>query len=75
LITHRLLDKHITNQIYESSEEQRPRLILVTGTTGNVGSAVVRRLPSQGLEVAAMVRDAGAAGERMPPQVTLHVAD
>ena len=26
-------------------------------------------------EVAAMVRDAGAAGERLPPQVTLRVAD
>ena len=29
----------------------------------------------EGLEVAAMVRDAGAAGERLPPQVTLPVAD
>ena len=50
-------------------------MILVTGATGYVGSAVVRRLLSQGLEVAAMVRDAGAAGERLPPQVTLRVAD
>jgi NAD(P)H dehydrogenase (quinone) len=50
-------------------------MILVTGATRYVGSAVVRRLLSQGLEVAAMVRDAGAAGERLPPQVTLRVAD
>jgi len=49
-------------------------LILVTGATGYVGSAVVRRLLSHGLAVAAMVRDAGAAGERLPPQVTLRVA-
>ena len=35
----------------------------------------MRWLLSQGLEVAAMVRDAGAAGERLPPQVTLRVAD
>jgi uncharacterized protein YbjT (DUF2867 family) len=50
-------------------------LILVTCATGYVGSAVVRRLLSEGLEAAAMVRDAGAAGERLPPQVTLCVAD
>ena len=50
-------------------------MVLVSGATGYVGSAVVRRLLSQGLEVAAMVRDAGAAGERLPPQVTLRVAD
>jgi uncharacterized protein YbjT (DUF2867 family) len=50
-------------------------LILVTGATGYVGSAVVGRLLSQVLEVAAMVRDASAAGERLPPQVTLRVAD
>jgi len=50
-------------------------LILVTGATGYVGSTVVRRLLSHGLEVAAMVRDASAAGERLSPQVTLRVAD
>jgi hypothetical protein len=50
-------------------------LILVTDATGYVGSAVARRLLSQGLKVAAMVRHAGAAGERLPPQVTLRVAD
>ena len=50
-------------------------MILVAGATGYAGSAVVRRLLSEGLEVAAMVRDAGAAGERLPPQVTLRVAD
>ena len=55
--------------------ETGAQLILVSGATGYVGSAVVRRLLSQGLEVAAMVRDAGAAGERLPPQVTLRVAD
>ena len=47
-------------------EKRRPRLILVTGATGYVGSAVVRRLLSQGLEVPAMVRDAGAAGRSRP---------
>ncbi len=36
---------------------------------------VVRRLLSHGLEVAAMVRDASAAGERLSPRVTLRVAD
>jgi NAD(P)-dependent dehydrogenase (short-subunit alcohol dehydrogenase family) len=39
-------------------------LIVVTGATGYVGGAVVRRLLAQGLDVAAMARDAGAAGER-----------
>ena len=32
-------------------------MILVTGATGYVGSTVVRRLLSHGLEVAAMVRE------------------
>jgi NAD(P)H dehydrogenase (quinone) len=50
-------------------------LILVTGATGYVRSTVVRRLLSHGLEAAAMVRDASAAGERLSPQVTLGVAD
>jgi NAD(P)H dehydrogenase (quinone) len=51
------------------------KLILATGATGYVGSTVVRRLRSHGLEVAAMVRDASMAGERLSPQVTLRVAD
>jgi uncharacterized protein YbjT (DUF2867 family) len=36
-------------------------LIQATGATGYVGSTVVRRLLSHGLQVAAMVRDASAA--------------
>jgi uncharacterized protein YbjT (DUF2867 family) len=50
---------------------------LPPGTTGttDVGGAVLRRLLSHGLEVAAMFRHASAAGERLSPQVTLRVAD
>ena len=50
-------------------------MILVTGATGYLGSTVVRRLLSHGLAVAAMVRNAIAAGERLSPQVTLGVGN
>jgi NAD(P)-dependent dehydrogenase (short-subunit alcohol dehydrogenase family) len=43
------------------SWQRKSKLILATGATGYVGSTVVRRLLPHGLEVAAMVRDAGAA--------------
>ena len=39
-------------------------MILVTGATGHVGGAIVRRLRSLGLETAAMVRNPEAAGQR-----------
>jgi uncharacterized protein YbjT (DUF2867 family) len=37
--------------------------------TGYAGSAVLRRLLPQGLEVDAMLRDAGAAGERLSSSI------
>lgn len=50
-------------------------MILVTGATGYVGSAVVRRLASLGHDVVAMVRDRQVAAERLPPGSALRVAD
>lgn len=50
-------------------------MILVTGATGHVGSAVVRRLAALGHDVVAMVRDRQAAVERLPSGITLRVAD
>ncbi|AZO77612.1 MULTISPECIES: NAD(P)H-binding protein [unclassified Bosea (in: a-proteobacteria)] len=50
-------------------------MILVTGATGHVGSAVVGRLASLGHDVVAMVRDRRTAAERLPPEIALRVAD
>jgi NAD(P)H dehydrogenase (quinone) len=50
-------------------------MILVTGATGHVGGGVVWRLVSLGHDVVAMVRDRQTAAERLPPQVSLRVAD
>ena len=49
--------------------------ILVTGATGKVGSAVVRRLAERGDEVVALVRDVAAAREVLPPGVELARGD
>ena len=50
-------------------------MILVTGATGHVGGAVLGRLVSLGHDVVAMVRDRQTAAERLPPRVSLRVAD
>jgi NAD(P)H dehydrogenase (quinone) len=50
-------------------------MILVTGATGHVGGAIVRRLRSLGLETVAMVRNPAAAGQRLPAGTPLRVAD
>lgn len=50
-------------------------MILVTGATGHVGGAVVRRLASLGQDVVAMVRDRRTAAERLPPGIALRIAD
>jgi NAD(P)H dehydrogenase (quinone) len=50
-------------------------MILVTGSTGHVGRAVVWRLASLGHEVVAMVRDVQAASRRLPSGIALRVAD
>lgn len=50
-------------------------MILVTGATGHVGSAVVDRLASLGHDVVAMVRDRQTAAERLPSGIALRVAD
>lgn len=50
-------------------------MILVTGATGHVGGAVVRRLASLGRDVVAMVRDRRTAAERLPPGLALRIAD
>jgi NAD(P)H dehydrogenase (quinone) len=50
-------------------------MILVTGATGHVGRAVVRRLASLGHDVVAMVRDVRAASRRLPSGIALRVAD
>lgn len=50
-------------------------MILVTGATGYIGSAVLRRLASYGCDVAAMVRDAEAARDRLPAGTAMRIAD
>jgi NAD(P)H dehydrogenase (quinone) len=50
-------------------------MILVTGATGHVGGAVVRRLVSLGHDVVGMVRDHRAAAKRLPSGIALRVAD
>jgi uncharacterized protein YbjT (DUF2867 family) len=50
-------------------------MVLVTGATGNVGSAVVRALVSRGVAVRAFVRDAGKARELLGDDAELAVGD
>ncbi|RWA67751.1 NAD(P)H-binding protein [Mesorhizobium sp.] len=50
-------------------------MILVTGATGHIGRAVVRRLVSLGHDVAAMVRDVEAARLRLPSGIVMRMAD
>ncbi|KUM26799.1 hypothetical protein AU467_19995 [Mesorhizobium loti] len=50
-------------------------MILVTGATGHIGRAVVRRLVSLGHDVAAMVRDVETARLRLPSGIVMRVAD
>ena len=50
-------------------------MILVSGATGHVGGAVVRRLAAAGHDVVAMVRDPRTAAEQLPPGIALRVAD
>jgi dihydroflavonol-4-reductase len=49
--------------------------VLVTGATGKVGNAVVRRLAERGDEVVALVRDEGRARDVLPPEVELARGD
>jgi dihydroflavonol-4-reductase len=49
--------------------------VLVTGSTGKVGNAVVRRLIERGDEVVALVRDVGGARELLPSGIELAVGD
>jgi uncharacterized protein YbjT (DUF2867 family) len=49
--------------------------ILVTGATGNVGSAVVGELGDRGLPVRAFVRDPDRAAAVLGPDVALAVGD
>ena len=50
-------------------------MILVTGATGNVGSAVVAELVAKGSPVRALVRDKQRAAERLVGDVELSVGD
>lgn len=50
-------------------------MILVTGATGNVGSAVVAELSANGVRVRALVRDEQRATERLGGAVELSVGD
>lgn len=49
--------------------------VLVTGATGFVGSAIVRRLSADGVEVQALVRDASRAPSPGLPQVAFRSGD
>jgi uncharacterized protein YbjT (DUF2867 family) len=49
--------------------------VLVTGATGNVGSAVVRELRARGVAVRAFVRDRHRAAERLGDDVELALGD
>jgi uncharacterized protein YbjT (DUF2867 family) len=58
-----------------STSNGTPRTTLVTGATGNVGSAVVHELTGRGLPARAFVRDADRAAGRLGPGVDLAVGD
>ena len=49
-------------------------MILVTGATGYVGGAILRRLSSLEVEAVAMVRDPETARRRLPPGTAFRVA-
>lgn len=49
--------------------------VLVTGATGTVGNAIVKRLIADGREVSAFVRNAERAREVLPESVTLVTGD
>jgi NAD(P)H dehydrogenase (quinone) len=62
--------------IYISQAEiGKPALILVTGASGYVGSAILRKLRLLGVETVAMVRNPEAARRRLPSGTPLRVAD
>lgn len=50
-------------------------MIVVTGATGHVGGAALRRLVARGLPVAALVRDAARAALAVPAGTPLRIAD
>jgi uncharacterized protein (TIGR01777 family) len=50
-------------------ERQGPRTFLVTGATGFIGTALVRRLLARGESVVVLTRDAGKALEHFGPHV------
>lgn len=50
-------------------------MFLVTGATGHVGGAALRRLLTDGHAVAAMVRDASKAREQLPTNTPIRLAD
>lgn len=61
--------------MFVKGEDWNILMILVTGATGHIGSAVVRGLSARGHKVAALVRDAGAAPRRLPRETALRVGD
>ena len=49
--------------------------VLVTGATGNVGSAVVAELHKRGAEIRALVRKQSATENKMPASVEVAIGD
>ncbi|TGQ53185.1 NAD-dependent epimerase/dehydratase family protein [Mesorhizobium sp. M1C.F.Ca.ET.193.01.1.1] len=64
-----------SSESVEGAEAWSGRMILVTGATGHVGRAVVRRLASCGHDVAAMIRDVETARRRLPRGTATRVGD